>query len=122
MYHGWQQTWNGLEKNAYEGIANERLIVPFTLLMLLGYVAPTVVGVTWLFRSGTIPPMAMIGMAASYFPRVLAAFRFDRAWSATFLFPFAIVLFLILQWLALLKHFWGTQATWRGRAYPAASA
>ncbi|MDG2381341.1 MAG: glycosyltransferase family 2 protein [Pirellulaceae bacterium] len=122
MYHGWQQTWNGLEKNAYEGIANERLIVPFTVLMVLGYVAPTVVGLMGLFSSEAIPPMAMIGMAASYLPRVLAAFRFDRAWFSTCLFPLAIVLFLVLQWWALLNHYWGTQATWRGRAYPAASA
>ena len=42
MYRGWWQTWQGFSKNAYEGLANPRLIVPMTGLMLVGYVAPTV--------------------------------------------------------------------------------
>jgi glycosyltransferase involved in cell wall biosynthesis len=122
MYRGLRQTWHGLAKNAYEGIANERLIVPFSVLLLMGYVAPTILAAGWLLGTSTVPPIAIAGLVFSYIPRFLSAYRFDRDWLTAWLFPVSILLFLALQWSALLNHHRGTKSTWRGRAYPAISA
>ncbi len=52
MYRGWSQTWAGLLKNAHEGIANPRLIVPATMLMFMNFVAPTIFLVDQLRQPG----------------------------------------------------------------------
>lgn len=40
MYHGWSSVMQGLRKNASEGIANVRLIVPVSVLLLGSGVLP----------------------------------------------------------------------------------
>lgn len=119
MYRGWSETVRGVLKNAHEGIANGRLIVPATSLMVLGYLAPTLLAVGQLIQPGSARTLAIAFSAAaiSYIPRVLSAIRFDRAWLATVMFPFSILLFVALQWVAFFRNLAGTKSTWRGRAY-----
>jgi hypothetical protein len=121
MYQGWTQSWQGLMKNAHEGMANARLILPFTGLMLAGYVLPTVVAV-YAFCIGKAGDTCILAAAAcvvSYLPRLLTAVRFDRSWFAASLFPLSILLFLAVQWTALIRSWRGAGPTWRGRVYPA---
>lgn len=119
MYRGWRETVQGLLKNAHEGIASGRLIVPATSLMVMGYLAPTLLAVHQLVHphSPRTLTTALLAAGISYVPRVMAAVRFDRAWLATGLFPVSILLFVGLQWLAFVKASCGSKATWRGRAY-----
>lgn len=119
MYHGWQETLNGLLKNAHEGIAHPRLILPFTLLMTTGYVAPTLLAVREVFMpfSATSLSVAFGAMLISLMPRFVTAIRFDRAWLAVCLFPISVLIFLALQWTALVKHLLGARPKWRGRSY-----
>lgn len=123
MYRGWSQTWQGLMKNAHEGIANPRLICPFTAMMTLGFVAPAFLVAYWLMSANTWwLGVSLIGFVSAYIPRLITAARFDRAWLATCLFPLSIVLFLALQWSALIGRWFGSQSQWRGRVYPATSS
>jgi hypothetical protein len=111
-------------KNACEGIANRRLIVPATTLIVLGYLAPTALVVYQLFRpsSAATISISLVAAAISYVPRVVTAARFDRAWLAAGLFPLSILLFVILQWVALARNVLGSPSSWRGRAYTPTSA
>ena len=42
MYRSAAEVWNGLAKNAGEGLASPRLIVPMTVILLGGQVLPLV--------------------------------------------------------------------------------
>jgi len=124
MYHGWSETWAGLSKNASEGIANARLILPFTLMMLLGYVAPVALAIQQTVEpsSNLIFYLAMAAAVISYLPRVITAFCFDRSLIAPLLSPVSILLFLGLQWVAFGRRLMGTSPVWRGRAYATKTA
>ena len=117
MYRGWSETIHGVLKNAHEGIANARLIVPVTSLMVMGYLAPVVLAGYQLVRpdSTRATVIAVLAATISYLPRVMAAARFDRAWLATALFPVSILLFVVLQWIAFLRRLLGAKPSWRGR-------
>ncbi len=124
MYHGWLQTCRGLLKNAHEGIANARLILPATCLMVMGYLAPTALAVHQLIQpeSATTLAVSLAAAVISYVPRIVTAARFDHAWLAAGLFPLSISIFVALQWLALGRNLLGSHSSWRGRAYTATTA
>ncbi len=124
MYRGWSETWRGLLKNAHEGIANGRLIGPATALMVMGYLAPTVLAMQQIFRpeSPRTVAVALAAAAVSYIPRIVTAARFDRSWLAAGLYPLSILLFVTLQWVAFGRNLWGSPSTWRGRAYTPTTA
>jgi hypothetical protein len=121
MYHGWSQTWRGLMKNATEGIANGRLIVPATSLIVMGYLAPTALAIHQLMWPSSTEAISLAVAAAciSYIPRIVSAARFDQSWLSVSLFPLSILLFVALQWVAFCRLLLGSELTWRGRAYPA---
>jgi hypothetical protein len=120
MYVGWAATVQGLLKNAHEGMARLPVILPATVLMSAGYVAPTVLALYLCFRPAGVASgvTAGIGAGISYVPRIVTAARFDRAWLAVPWFPLSVLLLVILQWVALARTWYGAPASWRGRAYP----
>jgi glycosyltransferase involved in cell wall biosynthesis len=124
MYSGWSQTFRGLLKNAHEGIANRHLIVPATSLMVMGYLAPTILALYQLFHPTSVRTVSIALTAAvvSYVPRVVTAARFDRTWLSAGLFPLSILLFVTLQWVAFVRHSLGSPSTWRGRTYTPTTA
>jgi hypothetical protein len=124
MYQGWLQTWHGLMKNAHEGIANSRLILPFSSLLVLGYLIPAALLLHQLMwpTSAQVLIVSLVAAALSYLPRFVIAWRFDGSWLAAALFPFSILLFVALQWIAFARSLSGLQATWRGRAYAPTTA
>jgi cellulose synthase/poly-beta-1,6-N-acetylglucosamine synthase-like glycosyltransferase len=119
MYRGWTQTWRGLSKNAHEGVANSRLILPATLLLGMGYVAPTLTAAYVCMGTSSlwVRVVAVIAMAISFLPRMLTAHRIEGYRFAALLLPLSVVLFLSLQWIVWTKNLFGARATWRGRAY-----
>lgn len=118
MYHGLVETWNGLSKNAVEGIANARLIVPVTLLLLAANVLPiATLAVGIATQSHWVTAMSLLALLASYTPRVTVARRFDRAWLGAALHPLSILVFLAIQWTAWMKSWFGVSGSWRGRTY-----
>jgi hypothetical protein len=120
MYDGFVATWNGLGKNATEGLGNPRLILPATALLLAGQVAPFVI-LIWGFARGAAWPgivMAIIGCVLAWLPRLVAAVIYKQSVFGALSHPIGIVLLLIIQWQALVKRFLGVGSTWRGRTYP----
>jgi glycosyltransferase involved in cell wall biosynthesis len=122
MYEGWRQTCAGLLKNAHEGFANHFLILPFTVLLVLGYVAPTALALHHLMIPGNRRLLiASVGAAiVSYIPRLVVAMRYDRCWSSAAFFPLGVLILVVLQWIAWGRQLMGTRSHWRGRAYAAA--
>lgn len=119
MYTSFEETWSGLLKNASEGFAKMPLLPVITLLMLFAFVCPVLclagqaaglIEATWL-------PMVLCACAMSYLPRILCCLKFDRAWVACLFSPISILLFLVIQWTALIRKSRGRSVQWRQRDY-----
>ncbi len=133
MYHSAAETWKGLAKNATEGMAAPRRIVPMTLLLGLGQVLPllllyaawqqTVLIVPFLgpaFRTGMVWVWVALGAVVfSYGPRAINAARYRQSWLGVLLHPVSVAALLLLQWTALLRKLSHRPATWKNRAYQA---
>ena len=117
MYQSLPQVIRGLLKNATEGIANPRLILPFTVLLLGGSVLPIVLLVISLvIGSGWMTiGLLTIATALSWYPRVAASIRFRQSWLGVLLHPLSIAWFTILQWVALAMSIFRVRTAWRGR-------
>ncbi|MFN7735189.1 MAG: glycosyltransferase family 2 protein [Pirellula sp.] len=117
MYQSLPQVVRGLLKNATEGIANPKLIGPFTVLLLGGAVLPVVLLAVAL-RSGTSPwvwGLILAGCGLAWFPRIWAAKRFSQSILGALLHPISVAWFVALQWLALGMKTLRIQTRWRGR-------
>lgn len=113
MYRSNAEVWHGFAKNAHEGLATPRLILPATLLLLGGQVLPLA-----LVLNAPSPP-AFVALAAAFLPRLLAAFRFRQSLTGAILHPFGICALVAIQWSAFFRSLRRQPALWKGRAYPA---
>jgi glycosyltransferase involved in cell wall biosynthesis len=118
MYNNGGDVWQGLMKNATEGIAAPGRIVPFTLLLFLGQIMP------WLLlfhalltRDARGFNWIVIACIASLLPRFISILRFRQKIAGALLHPVGVAILLALQWSALLHKLRGRQATWKGRAF-----
>ncbi len=121
MYHGARATWQGLAKNADEGVASPGLIGPVTALLLGGQVLPY-----GLLAASLVADLPILfswlgctAVALAILPRLDACRRFQQPWINLLLHPVGVLLFLAIQWTALLRSLTGNQVTWKGR--PAAT-
>lgn len=117
MYHSLPQVVRGLLKNATEGIANPKLIGPFTVLLIGGAVLPVALLAVAL-RYGTSPwvwVLILAGCGLAWFPRIWAAKRFSQSILGALLHPISVAWFVALQWLALGMKAFRIQTRWRGR-------
>jgi hypothetical protein len=122
MYRGFAEVWNGLAKNATEGLAAPATIVPASVLLLGGQVMPVI-----LFAYGLLAPVSTAGrvltcltVVAAYYPRIGGCLRFAQSWRGALLHPFGILLLLGIQWYALGRTVLGRPTVWKGRPYGAA--
>lgn len=118
MYRNAGEVWNGLSKNATEGMAAPSRLPIFTILLLGGQVLPFFL-LFWAAMAGNPQAFALASAAAvlSYLPRLMAIRRFRQpAWSCV-LHPFGIALLLLIQWFALGRKLLGKPSSWRGRDY-----
>jgi hypothetical protein len=115
MYHSAGQLWSGLAKNAGEGIGSGRAIVPWTLMLFGGGVAPFVLAAGY---SGLAVhqrwPVA-VACVLALLPRFVAASRFRQSWLGAALHPVGICLLLAIQWYALVRRLAGRPVGWKGR-------
>ena len=115
MYTNSAQVWEGLTKNATEGMAKPAALPIWTAILAGGAVLPPVllvVAPSW--------PAAMACLL-SLTTRLVLAWRFRQPVVSALLHPLGVAGLLALQWAALLRAASGRPATWRGRAYPAQS-
>jgi glycosyltransferase involved in cell wall biosynthesis len=140
MYQSGREVWNGLAKNAHEGLAAPRLIVPATLMLLLGQVLPLILLLTFLARFATLVYFPFgdfyavmtayqqsglgLGLAfsslatlAMYYPRFDAAIRFRQPIDSAIMHPLGIVALLAIQWYAFVRVILGRRSEWKGRSY-----
>jgi Glycosyl transferase family 2 len=117
MYRSAAGVWRGLAKNATEGLASPGMILPATTILLGGQVFPLLL----LATAGWLPPLAaslaLLATVASFYPRFAAAKRFRQSWLGAFLHPAGILIFVAIQWHALLRTAIGQPAAWKGREY-----
>ena len=119
MYDGFKATWNGLAKNAVEGVANPRLIGPVSMLMAGAHLVPVLILIGAIFFpvGRTVIALNVAAIFFSLVPRIAIAVRFDGSLTGVVLHPISIALFLLIQWSAFIGHLIGRQPTWRGRTY-----
>jgi hypothetical protein len=121
MYASGREVFAGLSKNAVEGLAAPARIVPITAMFLFGQVLPFALlalpGLTLTERV-----VAAVASVVALVPRVMAVRRFHQPVLFALLQPLAIVVLLVIQWMALGRHLMGKPATWRGRACARAAA
>ena len=113
MYRNAEEVWEGLTKNATEGMAKPIALPIWTVILAGGQVLPAIF---MILSPGPIVAMALgcgIGL------RILLAIRFRQPWFSAVLQPVGVAALLVLQWVSLLRALRGRPSTWRGRAYPA---
>jgi len=117
MYTSTQQVCNGLLKNATEGIANARLIVPFSILLIGGSVLPSVSLACGYALGASLTAMILlfIAFAIGFIPRLIAIKRFRQSTLGAMLHPIGVLWFVVLQWVALIRKQLGLTTKWRGR-------
>lgn len=120
MYERNADVWRGLSKNATEGIGAPATIVPFTVLLAGGQILPTVI-VAWGLATGWqgVPrwaiPVACAAAGLAWLPRLLDAVRFRQSLASAAAHPVAVAVFLVIQWIALVRRVLGLKTSWRGR-------
>ena len=113
MYTYAAQVWEGLCKNATEGMAKPAALPVWTCILFGGQVLPAVL----VLAAPSVP--AALALVASVGLRLLLAARFRQPWVAAALHPLGVLALLVVQWSALVRAARGRPATWRGRAYTA---
>ena len=113
MYANAAQVWEGLCKNATEGMAKPASLPVWTIILAGGQVVPLILMLT-------VPSWpAGLALAAGIATRLILARRFHQPWLSALLHPFGVTGVLVVQWFSLLRRAGGGRATWRGRAYTA---
>ena len=113
MYANAAEVWEGLCKNATEGMAKPRALPVWTVILAGGQVLPAVLMI--------VAPslVAALALVASIGFRLVLAARFRQPWIAALLHPVGVLAVLVVQWASLVRAQRGRPATWRGRAYTA---
>ena len=127
MYRGNVACWNGLAKNATEGMASPAAILPWTALLLGGHVLPAVLllsaSVGWVEALPGYAASALVAaVGATYAARAAGVLRFGHPLLGALLHPLGVLLLVAVQWSALLRRFAGRPAAWKGRSYAPAGA
>jgi len=137
LYTSARAVWLGLSKNANEGLAAPKRIMPLSLLLLGGQLLPFLallfcvslwvqaVGmqrpIPWLeydVQSAVLVTLGLtVAVIASLLPRLLAMRRFKQPLKSALLHPVGIGLLLGVQWFALLRQRMGAPVSWRDRIY-----
>jgi glycosyltransferase involved in cell wall biosynthesis len=120
MYRNARQVWQGLAKNATEGLAAPVRIFPISLLLFFGQILPFVLATwLWLVRGSSVEETVyiLVAMTGAWLPRFMAAYRFRQSWSGAWLHPLGIGMLLAIQWYALVRKITGGSIRWKERSY-----
>jgi hypothetical protein len=110
MYSKASDVFSGFSKNATEGMAQPRVILLWTFLLIGANVLPLMMalgGWAW-----AIPALAID--LAVYLALMV---RFQQTVLGALTRPLGVALFIAIQWLALAGKWTGRRASWKGRSY-----
>ena len=113
MYVNAGQVWEGLCKNATEGMAKPVALPIWTVILGGGQILPLALMLAWPGWAAGFALAAGVGL------RLLLAWRFKQPFVSALLQPLGVLALLAVQWFSLFRAARGGRATWRGRAYPA---
>lgn len=116
MYEGARAVWRGFAKNADEGMATPASIVPWTILLLGGQVAPWMALVAVLAGVVSVPllPLLLASLAGPL-TRAWMAVRYQQHPLGVLLHPVGVATLVAIQWWALANAARGRTVPWRGR-------
>lgn len=118
MYEDFAGTWAGFSKNATEAMASPRAILPWSTLLLGGWVLPWCLLLLWAAGVWPVPAwVAILPAGLTLAVNVAIARRFHQGLRATLLRPLGIATLVAIQWIALARKLAGGKAVWRGRSY-----
>ena len=116
MYSSSGQLIRGLAKNATEGLASPKLILPATIVLFGGQVLPAILWFLALIN-GNVAASLWAGVATimTLAVRLIAAAKFDQTIPGALLNPVGILYLLAIEWYAFWCHLTGRSISWRGR-------
>jgi hypothetical protein len=121
MYHSASEVWQGLSKNATEGMASPARILPFTFLLLFGQIVPALLALWLAIAPASFSPhersLIFVSVAAAFVPRLLSVWKYRQPLVSAVLHPIGVSVLLLLEWYALIRKLAGQQVTWKERAY-----
>ena len=106
MYQNAAEVWNGLAKNATEGLGAPSRIVPITAVLIIGQIVPYLIVL--------VNPIAAV---LAWAPRFVASVRFRQPLVSAIFHPFGVGVLLVIQWIALIRRLAGKPAAWKDRTY-----
>ena len=115
MYSGVGEVWRGFAKNAHEGLASPKTILPFSSLLLFGQVVPFLALVSNKL-TGTAARLALCALVLNFAARGALGIRFKQPLSGVLLQPVAVGMLLLNQWYGALRYWIGKPVSWRGRS------
>lgn len=114
-YDGLKSIWDMVARTAYTQLLHSvALLLLCTLIMLAAFVAPVVLVVVMDLPLMLISLTALILMMLSYLP-VIRYYHLNPVWLLSL--PFAAALYLCMTWSSAIRHWQGTGAVWKNRAY-----
>jgi hypothetical protein len=113
MYCNVAEVWEGLCKNATEGMAKPAALPIWTVILGGGQVLPFVL----MLAAPSWPAAAALAVGLAF--RLVLAARFRGKLLSALLHPVGVAGLLAIQWWSLLRAAGGVKASWRGRAYTA---
>lgn len=117
MYENGPQVFNGLMKNAHEGMATPVGLPVWTVLLLVGHVLPPVVAL-WAWFAGVASDVLMLALLSAPLPwlmRFVLAFRFRLSLLGAALHPLGVAVLVGIQWVAFLRWRSGRRIQWKDR-------
>ena len=121
MYRSASEVWQGLSKNATEGMATPARILPFTFLLVFGQVIPPLLALWLAAAPASFSPhegsLIFVSVIASFVPRLLSVWKYRQPLMSAVLHPVGVLLLLLLEWHAFFRKLGGHRVTWKERAY-----
>jgi hypothetical protein len=120
MYHSAAEVWQGLAKNATEGLAAPARIVPVTVLLLAGQMLPLLILIALTLQHHVLSiagVCAVVAAIAAWLPRAIAVRRFRQPVAGAVLHPVGILVLLGVQWYAFGRKQLGGTVRWKSRDY-----
>jgi isopentenyl-diphosphate delta-isomerase type 1 len=115
MYRGFDETWAGFAKNAYEGLGSPALLVFLTVFHVIAFILPWAL-LPWGLATGRggVAGLSAAAIGLAWWQRWRLGRRFGQpAWVAL-LHPLAILLMTAVQWYSYRLYRSGRTA-WKGR-------